>query len=379
MMHPRRFGWCWAVVISMLAALLAPTAWGDSAVAQSDSDADEAALLALVDAMSDAILSQDRETYVNYVDLSDPIFLSEHTYWIDDWMDGNPMDRFAMTLADITVTDDTATGSLTIVWARDPDVSYREAEFPALFVRAEDGAWQYAGGAWHTLETEHFLVHVFPGMEPVAEELIAMLPEIYEHATTSLNHVPDAQMHIKLYDHPDDLGAMIALSLPQIRGWNEPGESLKLLVLPDEAPSPAVMAHELTHFLTFDMANTTDGNYPWWLSEGICEYVASTYWTPEYMADRMEIVAFLAETGQLAPWDKISDFEATPVELWRFVYPQGYVFVRYVSEVYGEAARNDWLWAMAGESDIEAASEAALGVTFETLETGFLGWIADQS
>lgn len=374
MRQPRRFVWFW---IAVLVGLLALAAWRDSAAAQTDPGTDEAALVALVDAMSDAILSQDRDTYVQYVDLSDPIFLSEHVYWIDDWMDGGPMDRFAMSLADITVNGDTATGSLNIVWARAPDVSYREAEFPALFVRAEDGAWQYAGGAWNTLETEHFLVHVFPGMEPVAEELIAMLPEIYAHATTSLNHVPDAQMHIKLYDHPDDLGAMVALSLPQFRGWNEPGESLKLLVLPGESPSAAVIAHELTHFLTFDMAGTTDGNYPWWVSEGISEYVASAYWSPEYTFDRMDIVVFLAETGQLAPWDKISDFEETPVELWRFVYPQGYVFVRYVTEVYGEDARNEWLWAMAGEHEIEGATEAALGVSFETLDAGFLGWLAE--
>ncbi len=378
MTYPRRFVWLWAALIGIMIALLALAAWGDPVAAQAGPDADEDALLALVDAMTDAILSQDRDTYVNYVNLSDPIFLSEHTYWIDDWMDGKPMDRFSMTLTDISVTEDTATALMTIVWARQPDVSYREAEFPALFVRADDDAWQYAGGAWHTLETEHFLVHVFPGMELVAEELILMLPEVYDHATTSLNHVPEAQMHIKLYDHADDLGAMIALSLPQIRGWNEPGESLKLLVLPGEAPSAAVLAHELTHFLTFDMADTTSGNYPWWISEGICEYVASQYWTQERLTDRMETVQFLAETGQLAPWDRITDFESTPVELWRFVYPQGYVFVRYVTEVYGEDARNEWLWEMAGDNMIEAATESVFGITFEELEQGFLGWLADQ-
>lgn len=372
MSYPRRFVWLWIALIGVMIALLALAACGDSVVAQVD--ADQEALHTLVDAMTNAILSQDRDTYMTYVDFSDPIFLREHTYWINDWMDNDPLDRFVMALADITVTGDTATASLTITWAYQADVSYREAEFPALFTRADDGAWRYAGGAWHTIETAHFLVHVFPGMEPVAEELILMLPDVYDHATTSLNHVPDAPMHIKLYDHVDDLGAMIALSLPPIRGWNEPGESLKMLVKPGEKPSAATLAHELTHFLTFDMAGTTSGNYPWWVSEGIAEYVASHYWTQEYLADRMEIVQFLAETGQLAPWEHITDFESTPVELWRYVYPQGYVFVRYVTEVYGKDARNEWLWAMAGESLLEQATTAAFGVPFETLDAGFLSW-----
>ncbi len=378
MTHPRRFVWFWLGLVLVLIGLLVLALLHNPAAAQQDTQTDEAAITALVDAMTDAIRAQNCETYLNYVDLAGPVFRSEHTYWIDDWAEGAPLDRFALDVTGIAVSGDTATGTLTVIWARQPDVSYRRAEFPARFMRDSGGEWRFAGGAWQTLETEHFQVHIFPGMEPVAKDLIAMLPAIYDHATGSLGYVPDDVMHIKLYDHPDDLGALIALSLPQIRGWNEPGESLKLLVLPGETPSAAVMAHELTHFLTFEMAGTTHGQYPWWVMEGISEYVAAEYWDDAYAAERIEAVQYWAAAGRLAPWDEISDFETTPVDLWRYVYPQGYAFVRYVSAVFGEDARNAWLWAMAGERDIYAASESALEMPFEDLSAGFLGWLAEQ-
>lgn len=379
-MHPRRFVWVWLIIALTLVGLLALAMLSDSAAAQDDAPApagDEAALHTLVEAMEAAVRAEDRDAYLHTVDLSDALFRSEHTYWIDDWTDGAPLDRFSLDLTDVRVDGDRAVGTLSMLWARRPDVSYRKADFPALFTRDAAGEWRFAGGAWHTLETERFLVHVFPGMEPVGAELIAILPAIYDHVVTSVGYAPDTVMHIKLYDHPDDLGALTALSLPTISGWNEPGESLKLLVLPGESPSAAVIAHELTHFLTFEMAGSTHGSYPWWLMEGIAEYVASAYWSTDDDDRRIDAVQMWAAADTLAPWDQISDFEATPVDLWRYVYPQGYAFVRYVSEVYGEDARSAWLAALAGENAVlEVATETAFDTTFDALSADFMRWLA---
>ncbi len=375
MMHPRRFVWFWLVLSALLIALLALAMLASPAAAQPGDPGDVPAIETLVAAMRDAILAQDRATYLEYVDLSNPLFRREHTYWIADWATGAALDRFKLQVDYIRVTGDTATGTLTLLWAHAPDVSYRQAEFPALFVRDAEGQWRFAGGAWETLTTEHFLIHVFPGMEPVAEAVIAMLPEIYDHATGSLDYVPDTVMHIKLYDHPDDIAALTALSLPPFSGWNEPGEALKMLVLPGETPSAAVLAHELAHFLTFEMAGTTRGNYPWWLTEGISEYVASEYWPEPYRVQRMNTVALWAATDRLAPWDAIADFEETPHELWRYVYPQSYAFVRFVTEEYGSAARNAWITALARDMDLDAATQATFDLPFDALDTAFKTWL----
>ena len=358
-----------AALITLLAVLT-------SALIPASAQTDDAqSILTLVDAMAEAVRTQDRDMYLEMVDLADPIFASEHTYWIDDWATGDPLDRFTLEAAEVQVDGDAATAELTMRWALEAQTSFRRATFPARFVRGDDGAWRFVGGDWQTLETDYFLVHYGPGLEAAAKELIQSLPEIYEHATQSLDHQPASQMHIKLYDSEDTLGALIALRLPPIAGWNEPGESLKMLVQPGQPPSQAVLAHELTHFLNFDMAGTNDGAYPWWLLEGVAEYVSSPYWVEGRAEFTIDAIRDGFNSGQLAEWGQMSDFEETPYELWRYVYPQGFAFTSYVTEVYGTELRNDWLWLMADGVEIEDATTEAFGFDFATLEEGFGTWL----
>lgn len=373
-MHPRRFVWMWALLILVMTVLLAFALYNPAAAQTAPHD-DESAIRALVDAMASAITAQDAETYLAYVDLSDPLFASEHRYWVEDWAGGDPLDRFVMQVDDVQVRGDGATAELSIVWAVLPRTSYREATFPVRFVRGDGDTWLYAGEAWVPLDIEHFQINVFPGMEASAKELAAMLPAIYDHTTHSLDYTPASAMSVKLYDSQDALGATIALRLPPIRGWNEPGESLKLYIVPPEVPSRSVLTHEMTHFVMFDMAGTTDGLYPWWLLEGSAQVIASEYWEPEWRVGELDRVRHWQSRGTLADWDAISDYDNTPVDLWGFVYPQGYAFVRYVTETFGETARNDWLRAMAGEMDLDAATESVLGTTFAALDEGFNVWL----
>lgn len=374
----RRFVSLWIILTLVLVGLAVLALWFSPASAQADPGADRAAIEALVGEMEEAVLNQDRTAYLERVDLSDPVFASEHTYWVDDWAEAAPLDRFSLNVANIQPDSDAATADLTMRWALLPDTSYREAIFPVQFVRGEDGAWRYAGEAWVAVEADHFLVQAFPGMEEAAEQLITALPDIYAHATSSLGHWPDAVVEIKLYDTSDALGGTIALSLPPIRGWNEPGESLKMLVLDGELPSAAVLAHELTHFLNFDMADTSHGSYPWWLLEGVAQYVSAQYRDEEWASAQLAGVQELYIEGELAPWELMSNFEETPTYLWRFVYPQGYVFTRFVTETYSPAQRNAWLWALAGNETLNAATESAFGVTFAELDEAFGVWLVSQ-
>ncbi len=374
-MRPRRFVWMWALLVLVMVALLAFVLLQNSAAAEDSVRDDETAIRALVKTMETAVIEQDAGTYLGCVDLSDPIFASEHRYWVNDWAEGDPLAQFVMQVDHIAVSGDGATAALSMMWAVQPLVSYRAAMFPVRFVRGSTSGWLYAGEAWVTLETDHFQVNVFPGMDSTAETVVGMLPAIYDHATGSLGYVPGSAMSIKLYDSQDALGATIALRLPPIRGWNEPGESLKLYVEPPEIPSRSVLAHEMTHFLTFDMAGTTHGLYPWWLAEGIAQLVASDYWEPDQAASQLNIVREWQRRGMLADWDAISDYETTPVALWGFVYPQGYAFARYVTDTFGAETRNEWLRAMARDMAIDAASQHVLGSSFAALDGRFQAWL----
>ena len=366
--------------LALTAAALFPTpvptpAPTPTPVARGDASEEIAALLGAIES---AVLMHDLEGYLAMVDLSDPVFALEHTRWAEDWVRRAGLNRFDLSVRNLTIEDDRATGDLHVAWTTilEREVS-RGADFPVRFLRGEDGRWRYAGEFWLTSETGHFRVHAAPGLGGVARQVIDSLPAVYAHVTASLGHTPAGVSEIKLYDNPWDLIATTRLSITDpISGWNEPGESLKLVA--SDAPGEATLAHEFTHFVMFDMAGTTRGRWPWWLAEGVSEYVASHFWTVSQRNSRLEQVQDWRRTTGLAAWESISVFETTPRSLWPYVYPQGYAFVRYVSETYGDQARNAWLRAMATEMDLAAATESALGLSFGALSEGFLGWLDAQ-
>jgi hypothetical protein len=137
-----------------------------------------------------------------------------------------------------------------------------------------------------------------------------------------------------------------------------------------------VLIHEFTHKLTFEMADDSYGNFPWWLQEGLAQYVASYLWTKEGQNEYLSQVRGWAVSGELRDWDAIADFESTPTDQWTYVYPQGYALVRYVTETYGVDKRNEWLKTMAVQMTLPDATQAILGLSFDQLDQDFRGWLA---
>ena len=70
----------------------------------------------------------------------------------------------------------------------------------------------------------------------------------------------------------------------------------------------------------FDMAGTTRGNWPWWVSEGMAEYASSTLWTQTERNSRIRQVNDLRDPYRLPEWNASSSFERTPEEPWQYVY-----------------------------------------------------------
>lgn len=336
-------------------------------------EADIEPITTLVAQMESAVQRRDQTTYLSYINRSDPLFTLEHTRWSDEWAARSIATAYEMAVDTITITGDTATATLRITWST-ATMDERTADLPVWFRRDGEGEWKYAGEQWVMYETDHFVVLVAPGQEAFAEEILPSLPAIYDHATQSLDHTPSTRNTIKLYDSSADLVAMTLLSLSDITGWNEPGESLKLFNREGRIPQ-AIIAHEFTHFLTFDMANTTHGKSPWWLMEGLAQYVAAEFWADGEAEAYLELVVEWNAEDNLIPWAAISDFNNIQTNRWRDTYPQGYSFVRYVTETYGVAARNEWLRRMSATDTIETATPAAFGVTFEQADTAWREWL----
>jgi hypothetical protein len=341
------------------------------------SAADEAAgIRALLAGMQQAVVAGDREAYLAHVDLSDPVFALEHTRWADEWSRAPLVGEYELTVKELIVSGDSATGELTVRW-RTLGADSREARFAARFTRGLDGGWRYAGEQWLDQETDRLRVRAAPGLEAAADAVRAALPAVYAHGVLSLDYKPTGQLEVKLYASQEALVANTLLSLPLIHGWNEPGEALKLYAGSDAHPEGA-LAHEFTHFLEFDQAGTARSRMPWWLSEGLAVYIADDYAPSLRQRAQLSVVADWAASGELAPWETISVFEETPQQKWRYVYSQGYAFVTFVTEVYGAGPRNAWMKAMATEMDLAEATSTVFGKSFDALDAEFRAWLADQ-
>lgn len=328
----------------------------------------------VVESLAANVRIGNKADYLALVDLTDPAFGLEHSRLAEEWAGLHPVADYALTVADLRIDGEAATGTLTASWTNLQDES-RMASWLGTFERGA-GGWRYAGEAWETSAVPHFEIKVAPGLGDLLPRVTQDLPAVYDHVTDALDYVPGAPLVIKLYADGPALAANTLLSLPDIRGWNEPGEALKLRVDPEDPYMTPVIAHEMTHFASFDRAGTRRTKMPWWLDEGLASYVARKFDTIQSSSDpAVEAVAAWQADGTLADWDRMAVFETTPMELWRNVYPQGYAMVRFVSQRFGGDARNAWLAKMATEMDIDAATPAVLGVSFDELDNAFREWL----
>lgn len=330
----------------------------------------------LVASMAAAVRAGDRAGYLALVDLSDPIFALEHGRWADEWSGPKPVSDYKLAVTGLTVDGEAATATLIVNWQLVGSDEPRGATFAATFTQSGSG-WRYAGERWLATDAPHFRVLVAPGLEDTVPGIVADLPAIYDHVTTTLGVVPAGSMQIKEYLGAEALVANTLLSLPNIRGWNEPGEALKLRADPDDPSQKLVIAHEFTHFVLFDRAGTHRTRMPWWLDEGVASFIASKYEKPD-ATDRIAQVIAWEAAGELAAWDDMAVFETTPLDLWQFVYPQGYAMTRYVTERYGDEERNAWLAKMAIEMTIDEATPAVLGLSFDDLDVAFRAWLVSK-
>ena len=330
----------------------------------------------LVESMAANVRIGNRADYMALVDQSDAGFALEHGRLADEWSGLHPVPDYALEVDDVEVDADAATARLAATWTNFQGEA-RTASWAGQFSRGTEG-WRYAGEVWSTTQVPHFTIKVAPGAESFLENVTQDLPAIYDHVTDELSYVPAHELVIKLYADAPSLVANTLLSLPDINGWNEPGEALKLRVNPENPYLTPTIAHEMTHFASFDRAGTKRTRMPWWLDEGLASFVARTFDLTQTGDTATATVAAWLADGSFVDWDRMNVYETTPMELWRNVYPQGYVMVRYVTTTYGRDKRNDWLAKMATDMDIKAATPAVLGVSFEDLDKGLREWLTQS-
>jgi hypothetical protein len=319
--------------------------------------------------MKQAIQARDEKAYSELVDWSDPVFALEHRRWIQDWAENGASVSELSASNVISSGADTSHATLLLQW-KNPS-GLQSAEWPVIF-RKPNERWLYAGERWSDLRTPQALVRVAPGLELQGQQIAAALPDVLEHVQTSFGRRFKQPIQIKLYASSQTVTSSVSLNAPLFGGWNEPGEALKVVARRDGIPL-STLAHEATH----QMVSELDENetVPWWLHEGLADYVASKYWDDSSAERVLEGVKSWARADQLVDWNRMRVYKTTPLELWKYVYAQGYAMTRYLTETYGAAKRNTWLERITISNDISKASLEVFDVNFTALDQRFKLWL----
>ncbi|HRQ73851.1 MAG TPA: hypothetical protein PLU35_12565 [Phycisphaerales bacterium] len=328
----------------------------------------------LLERMAEAVQIADAEGYLALIDPTEPEFAKEQENWAKDFVK-RPAAAFAVELdGGLLVEIDggrAAIGTLTMRW-RMPDRPERTVRHPARFTR-RDGAWLYAGEAWKRVaaaDGSNVALYLDDALRDVAASVVELLPEVREHVNAGFETPLDDVQVVKIYDEMEHLQASIFLSYEDaLGGWNEPGESIKILATPRSSARQlrVLLAHEYGHVVTFSMGDRAT-EIPWWVAEGAAELAAERYSgrSGSEAVDRM--IRQLAEQGGLAEWDQLSDFRNTRPEHGMLVYKQGQHMLGYVSGRFGRTARNQWIARMTRGETLDEATQGALGMSFADLD-----------
>jgi hypothetical protein len=334
--------------------------------------------------MASSCIAGDEPGYMRYVCTVDPEFLAEQRYFARD-MAKKPAESCSLTIGELTVKDEEATAELTLTWNM-PGAAVRSVTYDARFARSavdpsgDDSGWRFAGETWaqHSDATARVLVMHDPhkdGLDALAVRVVQAFGEVRAHVEEgfmlSESQLPLRTQKIKLYGSMKHLQASICLSyVDGLSGWNEPGESVKLLSGP-RTGLPALrslLAHEYGHVATFELGPTSN-KMPWWILEGAAELAAEKWGRkPD------GVVKAWSAANRLAPWEEITDFETVKPKWRGHVYGQGHHMLGYISQTFGREKRVGWLKAMSNGVSLDAATTQVFGLTFEQLDNQ---WRAD--
>lgn len=331
---------------------------------------DLAALDATIAQMEASVRAGDGNRYLALVDTTDPFFAQEQRMWSRD-LGEHPATTYRLQHDHDRIDGNRAITHLTIEW-KTGRTAQRSVQFDAAFTWQDNG-WLYSGPNWSEVRDGQITIKYFPSQEALARDLLPRIQPVLAKVANDLAMPQPLPVAIALYPGMTLLQESIYLSYPSsLGGWNEPGESIKLLVGQSTQAEGlvGVLAHELTHNTMFG-AGIAHNRAPWWLEEGMADLEASAYWPSSEAQNRNSRLHKLALNGTLVNWDELSDFDTTPPDKFDYAYLQGWSMMRYLTGTYGRDARNSFLHDLASGMSFDDACRHAFGSSFAQIDAAW--------
>lgn len=337
----------------------------------------ESQILKTLEAMQTAIVEGDSGAYMAQLTTSDACFVTEQRAWFGDF-DRNPVSSFDFEpLGELQRGINGMSGvmELRVHWALESDGIERSISYLARFYPVSvdlDGPWRYAGKVWRSggyASDEGLRVFAEPDHVELAKNVRDVAPSIEDAIEQELERTLSEPLTIKIYPAMQELQFSIAPGyLDPLSGWNEPGESIKILGRDKMSTEriKSLLAHEIGHAVSFEFGEQII-DAPWWSLEGIAELVADEY-RMDSVHKREQRVAKQVAQGDRRTWDQLSDFKGEALNHTGYVYTHGWSMIRFITQRFGSHQRNDWFAAMGQGASVESATKAVLGVSFEDLD-----------
>ncbi|MFK7600835.1 hypothetical protein ACI3L1_01350 [Deinococcus sp. SM5_A1] len=289
-----------------------------------------------------------------------------------------PQPTAVFQFSDVGVNGPQVRANLNLSWERQPG-QVSQVSLPVKLFR-EGEVWHYGGEALQALPAGQYslLALDVPGLPVQAAAVAPLLSQAAARVRETLGvGVPNAAT-VKVYPGMAVLSASVALSLQPVGGWNEPGEAIKLVLPGGANPDQEllrVLSHEFTHLSVSEAAGQgRDKRLPWWLHEGLADFVARAYWTPGAAESRRERVAGYAK-GDWVPLSELVDFNAVPESQWKYAYAQGLALVEFLANACGKDAPMRLALAFAETGEADGAARALGFASFSDLETQVRTWL----
>lgn len=340
---------------------------------------DSAAIEPTLVKMEAAAVAGDRDAWLASIAPGDAEWTQEQTYFAND-LKKKPAEKLDLTLAELRDVEGAAIGDLTFTWNM-PGEPERSVSFEAKFVQ-HHGQWLYAGETWAQRDATGVIVLHEPGLDDMAGKVVEAFSNIRPKVDTFFEHdgtpFTSRVQKIKVYRSMRHLQQSICLAYKDgLAGWNEPGESIKLLASPRSSVKglEVLLAHEYGHVATFASGPLANDTMPWWVLEGAAELAAAGC-AGGPQPDRR--VARWAKDGNLATWPDLANFETIEQKWYGHVYTQGHSMLKYIETRWEKKGRNQWLRAMGAGKKLDEATRDTFGMTFDELDKAWRATLPEK-
>ena len=331
-------------------------------------DGAQAALDETLAKRSNAVLSGDETSFLQTVDRQIPNLFNEERGWFAD-LSVYPPDSFVLTGQPLAFLDD---GSL----LASVDLKYQLTGVSAVWGKGNlpltirfvpsRGDYLWSGPWMQTLSGGRIRVRYPGGRGELARALLTEAESLYAQLAQEMQVANLGPLTINLYEDEFTYRSSVALSFPAPEwapGWSAQGQSIKLLVPPDESPeevTPALVAQLSRQVLL------GSGIQNEWLLAGAGSYLSQNV--------AGGVLGRTATAGLLSldrAFRDEADFDLrtfpAPYRLsndeYKVAAAQAWDTVRYLAQAYGREALFNLLASIRTTQDLDASLQSVTGLT----------------